>query len=232
MAIEKTTFKSVNTNENLTEVQNWLTANATEYFDSFEIVEANCSIKMSMATGAYVIITPGFSPLLQIRLADSKGNGSVSLGNKYSGAVGYIECAFKSQHGIVLTTNANDFRIFITKSNAGSTSVYAMSKVYINSTAAESWQMAAADLENSMSFTKTPYMHNNSSDTRIINAGYYWWSNNSASDVTVLLPFVFKGGTYAPNMFITPFSQYPKMVCILDINGEKYFYDGYVALKE
>lgn len=229
MAIEKKVFKSVVPAENFIEVQNWLSVNAAEYFDSFNIDSSGITMNVN---GSSVSVRPVGSLPVEIRLSSQNGGGSATLGRKYSGAKNYIEYAIKTGNGIVLITDENDFRIFITKSNAGSTSVYAMSKVYVNNTSSESWQMIAADLENSKTFTKTPYQHSNSSESKIINAGYYWWSNNSASEVTVLLPFVFVGGTYAQNMFITPFSQYPKTVCILDINGEKYFYDGYVALKE
>lgn len=50
--------------------------------------------------------------------------------------------------------------------------------------------------------------------------------------MTTLVAFCFDGDKYAPNMFLTPFSQYAGQSGIIEIDGVKYVYNGYVALKE
>ena len=54
------------------------------------------------------------------------------------------------------------------------------------------------------------------------------------ADVTVLSPICFynSNGAYTPNLMVTVFGNVLNTECTLDHNGEKYFYNGFVALKE
>lgn len=236
MPIEKHFFAQTSTEANVTEVIAWLTENATEYFDTFEKkfgdVSNTSAIRMNTNSGAYVSInvdtSPGYS-CVDVKLNKNSTNGSVASPYTFEK---YISYAIKTSYGIALIGLSNNLRVFITKSNLGATAVYAMCKSYKDSTSSESMQFVAGDLENSLSFQKTPSIHSSSETANLINQGYYVWQNNGTSDLTVLAPFVFKSNSYAEHMFITPFSQYPRTICQINLNGKNYFYDGYVALEE
>ena len=162
----------------------------------------------------------------------ANAHSKITLNAPYTNSNAYISYAVKTSYGIALIGLANQLRIFMTKSNLGTTAVYVMTRSYKDSTSSESMQFVAFDTVNGNSYQKTPSMHSNSDTAKLINQGYYQWQNDTTSDLTVLAPFVFKGGTYAEHMFITPFSQYPKTICQINLNGKNYFYDGYVALEE
>lgn len=236
MAIEKHWFNVSDPVSNTNDVIAWLTENATEYFDTFEKKfgdESNTSaIRMNTNSGAYVSInvntSPGYS-CVNVKLNKNNTNGYVDSPYSFEK---YISYAIKTSYGIALIGLSNNLRVFITKSNLGATAVYAMCKSYKDSTSSESMQFIAGDLENSLSFQKTPSIHSSRETANLINQGYYVWQNNGTSDLTVLAPFVFKSNSYAEHMFMTPFSQYPRTICQINLNGKNYFYDGYVALEE
>ena len=105
------------------------------------------------------------------------------------------------------------YSIFITKSNAGTTAVYAK-WVDFNSSAYDYSKFMVADLINSEKIGTV-----NFKGTVI------------SSDMTSLVPICFPSGTYAPKLFVTPYSQYVDYTGIIDVNGTKYAYDGYAALE-
>lgn len=236
MAIEKHWFNVSDPVSNANDVIAWLTENATEYFDTFEKkfgdVSNTSAIRMNTNSGAYVSINVDTSPghsCVDVKLNKNSMKDYVSSPYSFEK---YISYAIKTSYGIALIGLSNNLRVFITKSNLGATAVYAMCKSYKDSTSSESMQFIAGDLENSLSFQKTPSIHSSRETANLINQGYYVWQNNGTSDLTVLAPFVFKSNSYAEHMFITPFSQYPKTICQINLNGKNYFYDGYVALEE
>lgn len=238
MAIEKHFFTTSSTAANVSEVIAWLTENASEYFDTFDYKFGSTTgdsetFTMHTNNGSYVgvcLYATGDIALAKVKSANA--TSEIALNAPYTNNNAYISYAVKTSYGIALIGLANQLRIFMTKSNLGTTAVYVMAKSYKNSTSSESMQFVGFDTVNGNSYQKTPSIHSNSDTANKINQGYYQWQNDTASDLTVLAPFVFKGGTYAEHMFITPFSQYPKTVCTININGINYFYDGYVALEE
>lgn len=238
MAIEKHFFTTSSTSANVSEVITWLTENASEYFDTidnkFGTEDGNTSIfTMRTNNGSYVGVDPtttGSHTLVKVKSANA--TSEIALNAPYTNNNPYIAYAVKTSYGIALIGLANQLRIFMTKSNLGTTAVYVMAKSYVSSTSSESMQFVAFDTVNGNSYQKTPSIHSSLDTANKINQGYYQWQNDTASDLTVLAPFVFKGGTYAEHMFVTPFSQYPKIICKINVNGKNYFYDGYVALEE
>ena len=54
------------------------------------------------------------------------------------------------------------------------------------------------------------------------------------ADVTVLSPICFynSNGSYTPNLMVTVFGNVLNTECTLEHNGDRYFYNGFVALKE
>lgn len=222
----------------MTEVIAWLTENASEYFDSldnkFGTSGGNTSLfTMRTNNGSYVgvdLTATGSRTVVKVKSANA--NSEITLNAPYTNNNPYIAYAVKTSYGIALIGLENQLRIFMTKSNLGTTAVYVMTKSYKDSTSSESMQFVAFDTVNGNSYQKTPSMHSSSNTSKLINQGYYQWQNDTTSDLTALVPFVFKGGTYAEHMFITPFSQYPRTICQINLNGKNYFYDGYVALEE
>lgn len=238
MAIEKHFFTQSSTGANVSEVITWLTENASEYFDTFDnnfgsTTGDSETFTMHTNNGSYVgacLYVSHGSDLVKVKSANA--TSEITLNAQYTNNNPYIAYAVKTSYGIALIGLANQLRIFMTKSNLGTTAVYVMAKSYVDSTSSESMQFVAFDTVNGNSYQKTPSIHSNSDTANKINQGYYQWQNDTASDLTVLAPFVFKGGTYAEHMFVTPFSQYPKIICKINVNGKNYFYDGYVALEE
>lgn len=104
--------------------------------------------------------------------------------------------------------------IIITKSSVGNTAVYAKA-VDCNSSGNGYILFMAADMINSDKIDTTNFK---STRTKLC-------------DITALAPLCFPSGTYAPKVFVTPYSQYVGYTGIIDLNGTKYAYDGYVALE-
>lgn len=240
MAIEKHFFTQSSTEANASEVVTWLTENASEYFDTFDQKTGDDSsssntaaIRMKTNNGSYVSVLLNASMSGTVaNVKSANAHSKITLNAPYTNSNAYIPYVVKTSYGIALIGLANQLRIFMTKSNLGTTAVYVMTRSYKDSTSSESMQFVAFDTVNGNSYQKTPSMHSSSDTSKLINQGYYQWQNDTTSDLTVLAPFVFKGGTYAEHMFITPFSQYPKTICQINLNGKNYFYDGYVAIEE
>lgn len=248
MAIERTYFKTRTPKENAEEVVAWLSENATEYFDSFSVGRTNAESESNVVYGIMCNVE---NAQLGIGLKSSslisssnyndliiKVNGGYQTPGKYmNGYITYIIWAAKTNNGIVLYGNSSH-NVFITKSNKGTTCVYVHWYGYY----AEGNMLGvhlhySCDLINSSKVNGIFPSGATSSSTYSIQAStynnsQYYFTANSSVGMTAIVPFCFDGDTYAPNMVLTPFSQYVGQSGIIEIDGVKYVYNGYVALKE
>lgn len=221
MAIEKYYFNQASYTENNKDVLNWLKTNANEYFDSFERIDTVnyprilCKIEtktlLDFATNN-PYSSAGYKTIQTLTINTDCGTTVSQNGIPYvDDDFIMVKYAIKTSGGIMLYMN-EIYAIFITKSNAESTSIYVK---WRESTPNKRCCYYAADLINSKTISTK------NSEQRVESSG-----------LTALAPFCFPSGTYAPNMFLTPFSQFAGTPGIIEIDGTKYVYDGYVALKE
>lgn len=211
--------------ENANEVLTWLTENASEYFDSFALDTTNnsgypsiiCSLgdtaKLTFKTkqGIYSSGIPSADGFTSLGITVAGGatlalKGMGSAGNSYS----YVEKATKTDNGIILYMTYRHY-IFISKSNENTTSVYC---AWYSSDATSGYYYSV-DLINGTSITKQDII-----------------SKVESSTMTALMPLLVSATTYTPNMLLSVNSQYKGVTGIIDVDGTKYAYDGYVALAE
>lgn len=226
--MEKYYFSRASIIANANEVANWLTENASEYFDSVTVDTAT----NSSVSSSYPLVVCKIGETAELAFcasnpkASTNGNASnlttlrITTGNGYQlKTIGiysndeypftYTKYAIKTSGGIMLCMSKY-FAIFITKTTAGTTAVYTKWFYYGSSGMVHSFR--TVDLINSRY-----------ADTNIYN-------KVSSSDNTSIAPICFPSSTYSPSLFFTPYSQYTSVTGILDIDGTKYVYDGYVAL--
>lgn len=213
MAIEKRVFVT-DSSQYAQEVYEWMSANATDYFDSFELITSSgtpigfrCRIGDTVALTVYMT---------------GSWSATTSAGVTMScyGTSNYIQRAYKTSNGILLVGySGNNYRLFITRSSAGN-----LAFVWVIRTNSNTYGIVVADYEKSVTWNK---VINYTSSFQNVTA-------NAAqlSDLTTLTPVVFSGGTYTEHLFLTSFCEYAGTECILTLNGTKYVYDGCFALEE
>lgn len=127
----------------------------------------------------------------------------------------------KTDNGFALL-NLNGCTWFFSKTNEGHTCIVAHGA----STGTTDWLLLANDLEADSS--NEVIARATSKDSLLQNR-----ATVKNCPVTALLPVVFTSGNWAPNLFLTHYTQatfYGDLQKVL-IDGQEYIYDGFVALK-
>lgn len=217
MAIEKTTFMTTTLTERQTEVYNWLTANATDYFETITNDTENKKIICTFA-GCETAKT-------EFYFGENTYMASLFLenGTKYASSnfvhfyTRYKVCeAIKTSYGIYLVSEENIMTsssssmgaLIISKNNDNTTCVSLSCDGFLH----EDMRRDIICPEKSKVFTVT--------------------SKVTTADMTSFAPIPIAEGVYPENMFFTPFSSARYSGVITDDSGQKYWYDGYCALKE
>lgn len=219
MAIKKTTFMETSQSGRQTEVYNWLTANATDYFETIENDTNGHNIICSFAGCENANITLNFTNSYNFIV--TLENGTQYKSTRSAGNINndVVKCAIKTSHGICLCNNRNIF----TSSDSGG---YEVSITFSKNNDGTTCIMLILQRE-----------YNNSSKLRYLicpeKSKVLTVTNKvTTADMTTFAPIPIAEGVYPENMFFTPFSSARYVGVITDDNGQKYFYDGYCALKE
>lgn len=229
MAIEKTYFNNDTYSLNYNAVLAWLQVNAVDYFDTVEgdeelrritMTKGAASLYFDVGSDAYLGVTTG---------AGTSSADSAPI------AIGYNDNEISFDYGVKTSTglaiigesaySKSMVSLFVSLTDRGTPCMYATWSKFRQSSSQynNSDIHVFCDLEHDQSIGKVS----------LEKSDVYHWSGNRSIGITALTPFCFYSGSYALNMFITPFSQYAAdKPGIIDINGTKYVYDGYVALRE
>jgi hypothetical protein len=227
--MQKYYFKQTEAVANATEVADWLAENASEYFDSFEVDTTSngsygtshplvaCKIN-DVVVLAFAASNPGglssaVTKVKTLQLSTLGGKTAGPFGVQNSDSVhtyAHTVYAIKTDYGIMLYFS-DDYSIFVTKSDAGTTAIHAEWYYQVGGT--EFYKYYTVDVVND------PAISVFTADTV------------QQSSLTSLCPIVFTGGTYAPNMFVTPYTQHKGTTGHINVAGVGYLYNGYVALK-
>lgn len=248
MAIEKTYF----TTYDLQPIADYLSANATEYFDKVEISEDKLTIS------CYVGETDAFKIT-----KTATGDGRLTFTFKTES--GYTVSATPANNSETTSTTAKSRIRRITKTSCGiAIAVYSYSSITQNG----SWY--AANAPEALFITKdnngntafvwdtllmTGYPYNNGStasgytdngsykaiNVRSVSESAVSNTNRKSSygmmkttDAVQLVPICIsgQGPCYLSDCLISYYSNVLGTECTLEQNGDKYVYNGYIALKE
>lgn len=208
MAINKTIFTADRTAQK-SEILAWLQANATDYFDSIE-TDTDGNIECSLENGAELLFMFDTSTTVY-KIISKTGN---TQGIYSSVSAPYTEAGIVTSNGIMLISYSGastDNIVIISKTNSGATSVSVYGKT---SSSVNTLFQAFIDLDN---------------DANWIVKNFQTIFDTPA---TSLAPVCFASGNYCEHVFMTIFSQFTNSSCIMQINGKKYAYGGYLALEE
>lgn len=208
MAINKTIFTADRTAQK-GEIFNWLKANAEDYFDEIS-QNADGNISCRLENGAELLFMFDTSTTVY-KIISKTGNTQGIYANV---SAPYTEAGIVTSNGIMLISYSfasTDNIVIISKTNSGATSVSAYGKT---SSSINTLFQAFIDLDNDVN----------------------WMTKNFQTifdtPVTSLAPVCFASGNYCEHVFMTIFSQFVNSPCIMQINGKKYAYGGYLALEE
>ena len=209
MAIEKTLFTMSTVDERRTEVYNWLMANATEYFSEITI-DDNQQIVCTIANGGSVVFGYGSSGRYANTCTITLANGTSYSSTGYNSANAKHYYAVKMDNGIYLNAywsgnSTYAANTLISKTNDGAVviSAHLSGKNYILCPEKDVMYKIDVDLKS------------------------------VRTENTVFCPIVVGENSYTENMLYMPFKQYDSFIgTITDAEGQKYWYDGYCALKE
>lgn len=206
MAIEKTVFTGSTQAANAPEVYAFLNANKESYFDSVEMDETSHNIT------CYV----GETPALTLGFDGTSKNITITLTNGvvYSAypTTNLWKYAIKTSKGLVLVMNYSS--LFITKSSTDTTAMFFCGQ---ESSSTSNLYYKCADIVHSTAM----YEFTKSVSYSII-----------AADLTVFVPIPLGANieSYAPDVYLTSYTQYFGVVSKLTANGREYFYNGIIAL--
>lgn len=208
MAIEKTLFTQSTLDARRTEVYNWLTANATEYFSEITI-DDNKQIVCTIANGGSVVFGYGTSSghynNCTITLANGKSyksSGGTAADSKHAYAV-------KMDNGIYLNAyysgnSSYTANTLISKTNDRAVVISAQFGSYNYILCPE--KDVIYQIDNDLKAVRT--------------------------DNTVFCPIVVGENSYTENMLYMPFKQQVTFIgTMTDAEGQKYWYGGTCALK-
>lgn len=208
MAIIHTYFTASEGAVNLSEVGSWLQTNAVDIFDDIQVTDVSILCYIG-ENAAFCFDTSG----------NDRRFFTLANGASQTYYVPYFTEAYRTDCGFCLITDTVNYkaRLFFTKSNNGNAAVAGYFKPSSGNTSYYYWY---ADLEKNTAFS-----HPHGSTVEKV-AG--------ASDaLTTLTPVPLgDGGTYAPDLYLTAFTQYPNMRGVIEIDGVRYVYDGVIALKD
>lgn len=214
MAIIKTVFTATTLAANEPEVLAFLQANATGYFDS--ITDADGVISCMVGSVAALALSFNDTDRTTISLANGTTAHTYSASNNERFVAGY-----KTDYGVLLEGSTGAMYI-ITKSNTNSTTIVACLK-NLNL----SYSVFAGDVSNNSAWY-TPGTGN----TALLSRQKYMI--NYAASLTTLTPLPLgDGGTYAPNLLVSCFTENGEITSVkrLVVNDVEYVYDGAFALR-
>ena len=142
----------------------------------------------------------------------SKTGNSHSINGENSTS-SYTKAGIVTSNGIMLvgnTTTSSENYLIISKTNANSMALSA----YAKASSSRNRYYCFIDLNNDADWVAS----NNSTQIYSVSA-------------TSLAPVAFSSGNYCEHAFFTPFTQFTEP-CIIQLNGKKYAYDGYLELEE
>lgn len=217
MAIVKTVFTATTLAANEPEVLAFLQANATGYFDSIADADGVISCMVGSVTALALSFSSG-SAKTTLSLANGAAVTTYTAANNERFVAGY-----KTDYGLVLEGSTGQTYI-ITKTNTNSTAIVAGLHITSGNYAVYS----GCIVSSSAWFSPT-----GSSATSAVSArqGYII---NPAAALTTLTPLPFgNSGTYAPNLFVTCFTENGGLTSVrrLVVNDVEYVYDGTFALR-
>ena len=209
MAINKTIFTADRTAQK-GEIFNWLKANAEDYFD--EITQnADGNIVCSLESGAELQFI-FYTTVTTYTVKTKTGNTHTVYGG--NSPASYTKAGIVTSNGIMLIGNTSTSSI---------ENYVIISKTKANSTA------LAMCIKTSSANTSYSYFIDLNNDAE-------WLGRSVAAQaysvpVTSVAPAAFSSGNYCEHVFFTPFTQFTEP-CIMQLNGKKYAYGGYLALEE
>lgn len=208
MAIEKTLFTQSTLDTRRTEIYNWLTANATEYFSEITI-DDNKQIVCTIANGGSVVFGYGTSSGHYNNCTITLANGKSYNSSGSSHTDGKHAYAVKMDNGIYLNAyysgnSSYTANTLISKTNDGA--------VVISANLSE---------KNYILCPEKDVMYQIGKDLQAVR-----------TENTVFCPIVVGGNSYTENMLYMPFKQQVTFIgTMTDAEGQKYWYDGTCALK-
>ena len=223
MAITKVTFTALAVGApNCLEVYNFLEEYAADYFVSMSLGYGDQSI--SCVTGGITALFLSFDAADKQKIQLSNAQSVTNA--EYTGTYGtkVYRYGYATPYGVMLVDTANEI-IIITKSSADTTAIIAM-LTPVNSSPA--FGLYFGDIENNSVWYKPK---SNGTDTAALRTLHMV---DGAASLTTLTPVVLgNGGTYAPHVFITSYSENggittPKKLTVAD---KEYIYDGLFALE-
>ena len=230
MAIETFNF-SDNGVEHFSDIKTWLEANATDYFDSFELSEDKLTLTCKIGDKTALTFSRTSTGATYVESFYLYNGTTQTLGG--ASGVAYIDKIVKTTSGIALRKNYGGNRYnnysFITKDNKGNTAFLFPTKINSNAwnvlTAANTTCQICYSVFSSEKTTFDQLCES------FISPKY---GAGIKADITALSPICFynSNGSYTPNLMITVFGNVINTECTLYNNDDKYFYNGYVALKE
>lgn len=226
MAIETYTFTDSGATH-FSDIKTWLEANATEYFDSFELSEDGFTLICKIGEKTAFTIYRGLDKNYYKETIYNYEGTSFTVSPNVPSYVVYVDKIVKSSSGIAIRKRCNGEVVnnytFITKSNKGDTSFVFMENITFN------WK---EDNSNAGNYYSSVF---SAEKTGFDNQGTaYLASYETDYDETVLSPICLKysNGMHLPNCMKTVYSEVIGTECILSKDGERYFYNGFIALKE
>lgn len=230
MAIKITTFPyPTSPLDNYPHLLAWLQENAAEYFPGGIIGDdENNKITcypVADDTNAKLTIPAGITTAAICRTKPILTDMTFYYGNS-----GSFAGAAVTDHGIVLKANANNGfapTVFISKTTNGDTCMLGAFTGSANS--ATSYSFRVLDFEKTIS-VRTSF----NSSVELIRKSLRFDNQAFTYGRTTLTPICFDTDSYAPDLFLTTFSQDPYndgTLKIIELDGEKYLYDGLIALR-
>ena len=208
MAINKTIFTADRTAQK-GEIFNWLKTNAEDYFDEIS-QNADGNIVCSLKNGAKILFM--FDTSATIYKVMSKTEKSKYI---YSGSAenAYTKAGIVTSKGIMLIgalSSTVDNILIISKTNRNTTAI----SMNAASSSGANRYFSFIDLNNDAEWLRT------GNQVSVFSA-----------PLTSFSPVCFAGGNYCEHAFFTFFTQFSDP-CVIQMNGKKYAYGGYLALEE
>lgn len=211
MAITKTIFTGSTSAQRSAEMLAYLQANAANFFDDIT-ADSNGNISCTI-DGVTAILLPYVSgTYLTVKLKND-----VSIQAKFSNDMEFVK-GYHSSNGIMLT--GKGVTIAVSVNNAGSPVIAV--KFRTDSTNGY-YSYNFGDFSQGVTWTHPWIGNTDSGSVESLVA--------KSAALTVFVPCVFDSALYSESLGITPYSEYAKTECILDLNGVQYAYDGALALK-
>jgi hypothetical protein len=237
MALNTTNFNTTD----LKPLYEWFLENGEPYFDKIELSEDELTLSCYVGDIVALKIAYASSDVRQLSVTFGTDNGWTGTYKPYiyndgsSSEYEYVNSATKTDYGLAFqiytmrdTSGVLKYRtgLFITKDNADKTAFV--------------WHASFLTYKDTSSNpTRSEYIYSRSMDAALTcNVSFDYLKNDFGFKNThgymqfVPVPIYGLGLRYTPNCFVTPYADSTLGTeCILEKDGEKYLYNGYVALK-